>query len=345
LEKAGLGERLSMEEGLALFEVKDLVRLGQVANMRREAVSPPEAVSYTITRNINYTNICVSECAFCAFFREEGHREAYLLTVEELLTKIEEAKRAGALQILLQGGLHPELDIAYYEGLLRQIKRRIPIHLHAFSPTEIVQIAKNSGISLEEALVRLKDAGLDTIPGGGAEILAPRVRQTLSPRKCSADQWLEVMEMAHILGIKTTATMMFGHIESYEERIAHLIQLRELQHHTNGFTAFIPWTYQPGHTALGGDTSGGFDYLRTLAISRIMLDNFPNIQASLVTQGSQIAQIALKFGANDLGEVMLEENVVRSTGVYFRQSQADLIRLIEDMGYQARLRNTLYHSC
>ncbi|GAG00134.1 unnamed protein product, partial [marine sediment metagenome] len=268
--------------------------LGRAADGACRKRHPQPYRTYVVDRNINYSNVCVSGCRFCAFWRDERAADAYVLETEQVLAKIEEAVALGATQILMQGGLHPSLPLEWYERLCREIKAQHQVHLHSFSPPEIVHLAELSGLSIEEVLSRLRAAGLDSLPGGGGEILCERVRRELSPRKCSADEWFAVMRAAQGLGMPTTATMMFGHIETAGERVEHLVRVRELQDETGGFTAFIPWTYQPLNTALGGRAAGGHDYLRTLAISRLVLDNVENVQASWVTQGAKIAQLALR---------------------------------------------------
>lgn len=342
LSKAVEGERISDAECLALFEGARLLELGLAADAVCRRLHPEPYRTYVVDRNINYTNICVSKCRFCAFYRDADSPDAYLLTDEDVHGKIEEAVGLGATQILMQGGLHPALDIAYYERLVRGIKARFDVDLHSFSPPEIVHIAHISGLSVQDTISRLKAAGLDSIPGGGAEILAENVRSAVSPRKCTASEWLQVMETAHRLGMRTTATMMFGEGETFADRVEHLSSIRELQGRTGGFTAFIPWTFQPANTDLGGQSVGGYDYLRTLAISRVYLDNVPNIQASWVTQGDKIGQIALHFGASDLGSTMIEENVVAAAGVSFRMTESEIRRAIEDAGFVARKRDTYY---
>ncbi len=333
-EKVLSGKRIDEKEALTLFEETELSWLGHIANEVRKRLHPEPIVTYVIDRNINYTNICISGCKFCAYFRAPGETDGYVLDQETLKRKIEETISLGGTQILLQGGLHPELSIDYYEKLFKFIKENFDIHIHALSPPEVIHISTLSGLGIREVLKRLKDAGLDSIPGGGAEILVDRVRKIISPRKASAFQWLQVMEEAHTLGMRTTATMMFGHVETIEERIEHLARLRELQDRTGGFTAFIPWPFQPKNTALPNLESTGEEYLRTLALSRIFLDNFQNIQASWVTQGPKVAQIALYFGANDFGSTMIEENVVAATGVSHRLSEQEIRRLIEDAGFR-----------
>lgn len=337
------GERLNFNHGIKLFQERDILKLGKVANAIRLQFHPDKIVTYIIDRNINYTNVCISKCKFCAFSKDVNSKEAYFLTWDELKDKIEETIRLGGTQILMQGGLHPEFEIGHYELMLRKIKATFPkIHIHGFSPPEIVHFVIKSGIEIIEVITRLKDAGLGSIPGGGAEILVDKIRKQLSPNKCSSSQWLEVMKVAHKLGMKTTATMMFGHIESIADRVTHLLKIRELQDETGGFTAFIPWTYQPQNTTLGGNEVGGYEYLKTLAISRIILDNFKNIQASWVTQGPKIGQVALSFGANDMGSTMLEENVVRAAGAQYRLTSQDIINLIKDAGFIPKQRDTFY---
>lgn len=331
------GDRLSPEEGLLLLAEGSLFQLGLLADAVRRRLHPDSPVTYVIDRNINYTDICVSACKFCAFFKapEDG---GYLLSNDELSKKINETKGLGGTQILLQGGLHPDLSLEYYEDMLRFIKGH-DIHIHGFSPPEICHFAEIAGLSVREVLVRLMAAGLDSIPGGGAEILTDRVRQETAPRKCSADQWIGVMEEAHNLGMRTTATMMFGHIESLAERVEHLERLRGLQDRTGGFTAFIPWPFQPDNTVLDHlAKTTAHQYLKMLAFSRIYLDNITNIQASWVTQGPKIAQVSLSFGANDFGSTMIEENVVAAAGVSFRLSEDEIRRLVEEAGFTPRQR-------
>ena len=336
------GERINKEEAISLFKW-DLLTLGHLANSIRQRMHTDPVVTYIVDRNINYTNICISGCKFCAFWRKKGAKDAYLLSFQELSKKIEETIALGGIQILLQGGLHPDLKIEFYEDMLSYIKGHYPIHIHGLSAPEIAHIAKNSGLSIEETILRLKSAGLDSIPGGGAEILVDKVRKEISPRKCNTSTWLKVMEIAHKMGIKTTATMMFGHIETYADRVEHMLKIRALQDKTHGFTAFIPWTFQPKNTALNHIRAvGAAEYLKTLAISRIVLDNIPNIQASWVTQGPKIGQISLFFGANDMGSLMIEENVVAATGVSFRLKEEEMRYLIEDAGFRPQRRNMRY---
>jgi cyclic dehypoxanthinyl futalosine synthase len=342
LVAAAEGARITVTEALRLFEDASLPELSWATDRVCAREHPERVRTYVIDRNINYTNVCVSGCAFCAFYRPPGHPEGYVLTTEQILLKIDEAVRLGATQILMQGGLHPELRIDYFEELFRAIKRRYHIQLHSLSAPEVVHIATISGLTVRETLVRLKAAGLDSLPGGGAEILTDPFRNRVSPRKCAAGEWLGVMRTAAELGMRATATMVFGMGESIDDRIAHLVMIRDLQDETGVFTAFISWTYQPGNTALGGRAAGGHDYLRTLAVSRLFLDNIENTQASWVTQGREIAQLALRFGANDVGSTMIEENVVAATGVSHQMDERSLIELIHGAGYDAAQRTTLY---
>ncbi len=325
--------RITRQEALFLYQNGDLNLLGALAHEIRLRKHPNKLVTYVIDRNINYTNVCVSGCKFCAFFKAPGHEDGYILSREELARKIEETKALGGTQILLQGGLHPDLPLEFYEDMLSFVKDEFGIHCHAFSPPEIVHFASVSSCSIEQVLERLKRAGLDSIPGGGAEILVDRVRKLTSPRKATADEWLEVMETAHKMGLKTTATMMFGHVETDEERIEHMDRLRSLQDRTGGFTAFIPWPFQPGNTEIECHPATSYEYLKMLALSRIYLDNFSNIQASWVTQGPKIAQISLFFGANDFGSTMIEENVVAAAGVSHRLSEARIKQIIIQAGF------------
>jgi cyclic dehypoxanthinyl futalosine synthase len=343
-DKAANGGRITENEALVLFEDASLTDLGVAAEAMCNRMHPEQVRTYVIDRNINFTNICTSGCKFCAFFRPPDHPEGYILSIEQVLDKVGEAVEIGATQILMQGGLHPGLKIEFYEDMFRAIKRDFSVQVHSLSAPEIVHIADISKLSIETTLARLKKAGLDSLPGGGAEILVDSIRFDISPGKASTTEWLEVMETAARLGIPATATMVFGHIESLEHRVEHLMRIRELQDRTGVFTAFIPWTFQPRNTVLGGHTVGGHDYLRTLAISRLVLDNVPNIQASWVTQGDAIAQVSLRFGANDIGSTMIEENVVAAAGVRFRLSENQLIELIYGAGFDAAQRGTLYNT-
>ena len=342
IEKRLAGERLSVADGIRLLQNADLLSLGQGADLVRKQMHPENIVSFVIDRNINYTNVCSCQCKFCAFYCKPGDPEGYILSRDVLHAKIEETIQVGGTQLLIQGGLHPDLDLDYFEELLRDIKAHFSIHIHSFSPPEIWDLANKSELGIEEVIRRLRDAGLDSIPGGGAEILDDRVRHQISPNKIGWQKWMDVMTTAHKLGMKTTATMMFGHVETFEERILHMVRVREAQDQTGGFTAFIPWSFAPSNTELGGEGSTGVEYLRTLAVARLMLDNVPNLQASWVTQGAKMAQVALRFGANDFGSTMLEENVVRAAGVKTRVPLQEIIRCIEDAGYQAIQRNTHY---
>ena len=334
--------RLSFEEARDIYRTEDLLSLGAGADAVRRTLHPGDTVTYVVDRNINYTNVCLSGCRFCAFFRPKGHKDAYLISNEALAHKIEETLEQGGTQILLQGGIHPDLGIEYFESLLAFIKKNFPIHIHGLSPPEIHYLAVKEGLLLKDVLTRLVDAGLGSIPGGGAEILVNKIRRQISPDKCSSEEWIAVMEEAHKSGIKSTATMMFGHIESSADRLSHLFRIRDLQDRTGGFTAFIPWTFQPENTRLNLTKATSSEYLRLLALSRLVLDNIPNIQASWVTQGPKIAQVSLSFGANDLGSTMIEENVVSAAGTSFKLSRENIVRLIETAGFKAQQRDTFY---
>ncbi len=350
---AASGEhRLSAEDALVLLEGADILQLGAAATAMRDRLHPEREITFIVDRNVNYTNVCVSGCRFCAFYRDAHDADAYVLAPDELYAKVEETLALEGTAILLQGGLHPDLGIEWYEQMLRALKERFPIHVHGFGPPEMVHIARVSGISTREVLARLRDAGLDSLPGGGAEILVDRVRAHVSPRKATSDQWLDVMREAHDLGISTTATMMFGGTESVQDRVAHMMRIREVQDEAAekdavGFRAFIPWSFQPGNTELAegefaGQAASGWEYLRTLAVSRLFLDNVSNIQASWVTQGPKVGQLALCFGANDMGSTMIEENVVASAGTRFMLAREELVRLIRDAGFTPVQRDTLY---
>jgi cyclic dehypoxanthinyl futalosine synthase len=337
-------QRIDAIEALMLLDRADLLDLSFLAHVVRKRLHPEPVVTFVVDRNINYTNGCICGCKFCAYYRPPEHPEAFVITKEALCHKIRETLDLGGTQILLQGGLNPLLGLDYYLDLLGFIKSNFNIHIHGFSPPEIAFIAENAGLTLEETLRSLTKAGLDTIPGGGAEILADDIRQRVSPNKCTADTWLNVMAQAHHLGLKTTATMMFGHVETPEHIIRHLMKIRDLQDRTQGFTAFIPWTFQPGNTNITVVAATPVHYLRVLAVSRLVLDNVPNIQASWVTQGDKIAQISLAFGANDLGSTMIEENVVAAAGVDFKLSLADMVRMIAGAGYRAVQRDCYYNA-
>jgi cyclic dehypoxanthinyl futalosine synthase len=344
LDKAVAGARLAPDEALALLAVGDLPALGAAADAVAGRLHPEPFRTYNIDRNVNYTNVCVGGCRFCAFSRRPGEPGGWILDRESLHQKIEETLALGGDQILLQGGMHPELTLDWYESLLRDVKRRFPtLNVHGFSPPEIHHISQTSGLPVDAVLARLREAGLGSLPGGGAEILVDRVRRLASACKVSADGWLDVCRRWHRLGGRGSATMMFGHLETPEERIEHLLRLRELQDETGGFTAFICWTFQPGNTALADIPKlGAFAYLKMLAISRLVLDNFPNLQASWVTQGLKIGQLALRFGANDVGSLMIEENVVAAAGTQFRVSHQQLRDAIRQAGFQPVRRNVLY---
>lgn len=336
------GQRITAQEGVKLFREGNLFELGMLANEIRKRKHPEPIVTYVIDRNINYTDICVSACKFCAFFKSPEDKTGSVLSFEDLGDKIAEMQELGGNQVLLQGGLHPDLPFEFYEDMLRFMKN-YGVHIHGFSPPEVWHFAEISGRSVDEVLSRLQMAGLDSIPGGGAEILNDRVRTECAPRKCSADQWLDVMRKAHKLGMRTTATMMFGHIETIEERVEHLQRVRDLQDETGGFTAFIPWPFQPDNTVYDSlPKTTAHEYLKTLALSRIFLDNVDNIQASWVTQGPKIAQVSLSFGANDFGSTMIEENVVAAAGVSFRLSEQEIKRLVEGVGMSPRRRKMDY---
>lgn len=340
--KVSAGERLNHEEAFHLLHNGGLLTLGELATKTRYRLHPDKIVTYVVDRNINYTNVCTSGCRFCAFFKPPGHPDGYVLSKEELSQKIEETLALGGTQILLQGGMNPDLELDYYLDLLRFVKERFGIHVHGFSPPEVVHLARASSLTIEEVLRLLIEAGLDSIPGGGAEILVDEVRSRISPRKCTVSEWLKVMEVAHTLGLRTTATMMFGHLETPAHRIDHMMKLRDLQDRTGGFTAFIPWSFQPDNTAIEATPATAVEYLKTLAVSRLVLDNVSNIQASWVTQGPKIAQVSLFFGANDMGSTMIEENVVAAAGVSFRLSENELVRLAQDAGFRPAKRNTFY---
>ncbi len=343
LNRALDSETLCIEEGVELLECNELNLIGAAADEIRK-MNACDLVTFVVDRNINYTNICSSKCKFCAFYREPDAKDAYALTIEEIISKVNEAVKLGATQILIQGGLNPDLPIEYYENLLRQVKKRFKVQMHAFSPPEVVHISKSYGTNIKETISRLRDAGLDSIPGGGAEILDDRVRGFVSPNKIGWKQWQEVMLTAHSLGIPTTATMVFGHVETLEERVKHIIRIRDMQKKYNGFTAFIPWSFQSENTQLSG-SSTGIDYLKMVAVSRILLNGYiRNIQASWVTQGLDVAQVALNYGANDLGGTMIEENVVRAAGVPFHSKSIDeFVHTARKLGRPVAKRDTLYN--
>lgn len=335
--------RLTKKEALKLLQQTDALELAEIACAMRDKIHPQGYITFVVDRNINYTNICQVQCKFCAFYREEGNIEGYVLSVEEICEKVKEAQEMGATQVMLQGGLHPSLGLKYFAQVFSKIKERFSVTIHSLSPPEIDHIAKLEGLSIKETLLRLKELGLDSVPGGGAEVLVDRVRQTVSPRKISSNRWLEIMEEAHKIGMESTATMMMGSIETEEELLEHLEKIRDLQDKTGGFRAFIPWTFQPAHTALGGKKISSIRYLRFLAVSRLFLDNFKTIQGSWVTQGPQMGQMAIYFGANDLGSIMLEENVVKAAGTAYTMEKESMIQLIKDTGKRPALRDTLYN--
>jgi cyclic dehypoxanthinyl futalosine synthase len=344
LDKAVSGERISPEEGLQLLESHDLTALGEASNAVTERLHPENYRTYNIDRNINYTNVCTAVCDFCAFYRGPKSDEGYVLPREELLKKIEETVALGGNQILMQGGLHPDYQLDWYEELLQEIKQQFPeVNIHGFSPPELHHFTKINNLSIRTVLERLQAAGLGSLPGGGAEILVDRVRAGMTRGKVMTDDWLNVMRVWHELGGNSTATMMFGHIETLAERIEHLDRLRQLQDETGGFTAFICWTFQPEHTKMAEIApAGSFEYLKTQAVSRLYLDNFPNIQSSWVTQGLKIGQLALLYGANDMGSLMIEENVVAEAGTVHYLSLDQIREAIEELGFIPRQRNVFY---
>ncbi len=338
------GGRLAPAEAMELYRDAPTSLLGTLAHEVRLRKHPDPVVTYIIDRNINYTNVCVARCSFCAFYRPVGSPEGYVLGVDEIFRKIDETIALGGGQLLMQGGHNPDLPLDWYEDVFRAVKERYPaFRLHALSPPEVIHISRLSGLSTTEVIRRLVAAGLDSIPGGGAEILVDRVRRLLNCyNKATADEWIDVMRRAHHAGLRSTATMMFGSVEAPEERVEHMLRLRDLQDETRGFTAFIAWSYQPEHTALMGQEATAIDYLRTLALSRLFLDNFENIQASWVTQGGKVGQLSLSFGANDMGSVMIEENVVRAAGAVYCMDELEIVRNIEDAGFAPKRRNMHY---
>jgi cyclic dehypoxanthinyl futalosine synthase len=344
LAKAVAGERLSPEDGLALLESHDLVGIGEAANAVTKRLHPEPYRTYNIDRNINYTNACTAVCDFCAFYRPPKHDEVYVLSKEELYQKIEETVALGGDQILMQGGLHPKFTLDWYEDLLRGIKEKFPqVNVHGFSPPEIHHFTKVNKLPLKTVLERLKAAGLGSLPGGGGEILVDRVRKEITRGKVLTDDWLNVHRVWHELGGKSTATMMFGHIETLAERIEHMDRVRQLQDETGGLTAFISWTFQPDHTDMAHiPPAGAFEYLKTQAVSRLYLDNVPNIQSSWVTQGEKIGGLALFFGANDMGSLMIEENVVAEAGTVYHLSLEQIRNAIREAGYVPRQLNVFY---
>jgi cyclic dehypoxanthinyl futalosine synthase len=349
LQKVWEGHRIGPAEARRLYDLP-LVELGALANRRRELAKASayagrgnQIVTYIVDRNINYTNVCNVYCKFCAFYRVEGDSDAYVITFDELDRKIEETLAQGGTQILMQGGHHPKLTLGWYLDLLSHIKTKFPqINIHGFSPSEFIHFRDVFNLPLEDIMAQFTKAGLGSVPGGGGEILVDRVRKRVSPLKAMSDDWLSVMDVAHRLGLSSSATMMFGHVETVEDRIEHLERVRAQQDKSKGFTAFIAWTFQAENTHLRAPTVGAHDYLRTQALSRIYLDNFANVQSSWVTQGPDIGQVALKFGANDLGSIMIEENVVSQAGATFRMTVDDMHRLIRDLGYEPHQRDNWY---
>ena len=338
------GGRLAAAEALALYDGLPTHRLGQLADAARAARHPDGVVTYIIDRNVNYTNVCVARCNFCAFYREVGAEDGYVLGFDEIFAKIDETIAVGGVQLLLQGGHNPDLPLAWYEDLFRAVKARYPdFRLHALSPPEVIHLSRLSQLPPRAVIERLAAAGLDSIPGGGAEILVDRVRKRLRCyNKATAAEWIDVMRHAHEAGLRTTATMMYGTVERLDERIEHLLRLRELQDETGGFTAFVTWSFQPSNTELGGAGATGVEYLRTLALARLVLDNFDNLQASWVTQGGKVGQLSLAYGANDMGSVMIEENVVRAAGAAWCMDEVEIVRNIEDAGFVPKRRDMQY---
>jgi cyclic dehypoxanthinyl futalosine synthase len=338
---------IARQEALELFQSGDLIGLGMEADAVRRKWHPEGIVTYIIDRNINYTNFCTEYCTFCAFYRPMGHAEGYILSQQIIFDKIQETLDLGGTGVLMQGGLHPDLKIEWYEDLFCAIKRRFPIHLHCLSAPEVTNIAQLSGLSLRDTIARLRDAGLDSIPGGGAEILDDAVRHRISRLKCSVQEWVDVHRTAHQLGMRTTATMMFGCGETFEQRVNHLELVRNLQEETGGFTAFIPWPFQRENTSLGRfikEEATAVEYLQMLAISRVYLDNIEHIQSSWVTPGLKTCQLGLRFGGNDVGSIMIEENVVSAAGAHHRATEEELRRLIRDAGFIPKQRDTLYRT-
>ena len=335
--------RISTKQGVAMLEAGDPVELGlQADQARRQRFD--DTVTFIVDRNINYTNVCKNECRFCAFFRPKDHPDAYLLTNDEILAKVRETAEAGGTQVMIQGGLYPDLGLEYYETMLRSIKAEFPqITIHSFTATEIQYFAQQAGLSIIDTLKRLQEAGLSSLPGGGAEILVDEVRQKVSPKKIMTEDWLHVMECAHSIGMKSTATMVIGFGETMAHRIQHMEKIRRLQDKTNGFRAFITWTFQPGNTQLGGEKTTGWDYMKTLALTRLYMDNISHIQGSWVTQGERIGQLTLAFGADDLGSIMLEENVVRAAGTQYEMSINKMTDLIRGAGKEPAQRDTEYN--
>lgn len=334
--------RMNAKEAAELLSQGDPIELGRLADAER-AKRFDDTVTFIVDRNINYTNVCKNECKFCAFFRRKEHKDAYLLTYDQILDKVQETVDAGGTQLMIQGGLYPDLGLAYYEKMLSLIKSRYDITIHSFTATEIQYFAQQEGISVLECLKRLQAAGLDSLPGGGAEILVDEIRKKISPKKIMTDDWLHVMECAHSIGMESTATMVIGFGETMAQRVEHMERIRQLQDRTGGFRAFITWTFQPGNTELGGEKTSGWDYMRTLAMTRLYMDNVAHIQGSWVTQGERIGQLTLGFGADDLGSIMLEENVVRAAGTAYDMSINKMAQLIRGAGKRPAQRDTEYN--
>ncbi|MBQ1866744.1 MULTISPECIES: cyclic dehypoxanthinyl futalosine synthase [Selenomonas] len=335
--------RLTPEQGEKLLLHGDPIELGQQADAARRKLFD-DTVTFIVDRNINYTNVCKNECKFCAFFRRKEHKDAYLLTYDEILAKVRETVECGGTQVMIQGGLYPDLGLDYYEKMLRLIKQNFPsITIHSFTATEIQYFAQQAGLSILDTLKRLQEAGLDSLPGGGAEILVDEVRRRVSPKKIMTDDWLHVMECAHSIGMESTATMVIGFGETMAQRIEHMEKIRRLQDKTGGFRAFITWTFQPGNTELGGEKTSGWDYMKTLSMTRLYMDNIKHIQGSWVTQGERIGQLTLGFGADDLGSIMLEENVVRAAGTNYEMSINKMADIIRGAGKQPAQRDTEYN--
>ncbi|HSB67931.1 MAG TPA: cyclic dehypoxanthinyl futalosine synthase [Candidatus Methylomirabilis sp.] len=337
------GERLSFADGVRLFREATPLQLSAWADLVRRRLHPEDRVTYVVGRNINYTNVCWVQCKFCSFFRLPGAEGGYVLPREAIFRKVRELMALGGTEILIQGGLNPALRIEYFEETFRDIKANFPVHIHGLSPAEIIYLAKISGLSERDCLVRLRAAGLDSIPGAGAEMLVDEVREQIAPHKDSAAAWLDLMRTAHQLGIPSTVTMMYGSVETVEQRVEHLLKVRALQDDTGGFRAFIPWSFQPAGTHLPDvKRASGLDYLRTVAVSRLLLDNIRNIQASWLTQGPKIGQLSLQYGVNDMGSTVIEENVVTAEGAIFMVPLAEIERLIKDAGLIPARRNTRY---
>jgi cyclic dehypoxanthinyl futalosine synthase len=344
-EKVLDGYVVNRQEALELYQYSTLNDLGAVANALRLQINGDKIATYLIDRNINYTNVCVTYCKFCAFYREDGDKEGYVNEAEKIIHKVTEAKEKGCTQILVQGGHHPSLTLDWYLNMISKVKKTHPdVTFHSFSPPELIHFSGLFKMPVIEILKKFKEAGMDSMPGGGAEILSDRVRKEIAPLKATTSEWLGVMRDVHSLGMRSTATMMFGHVETIEERIEHIFLIRELQEETGGFLGFIPWLYQPGNESLGLKSASGQEYLKTLALSRIILNRaLPNLQASWVTPGKKIGQLGLMYGANDLGSIMLEENVVAATGLRYLMSVDEMRRLITEMGYEPHQRDTFYN--